>query len=720
MAAKEEDAAALQMQGLAATAILEQVLQLDAQYAARRECKDPSLMRSLLHENEEDPITTYLRWRGALLKDRALQGTFIHMKEGDRRDDYLSMRRAFLANRFPPVAATRKRNATKASSKQQRKQKQPNKSSKTKERASSITSNGRRRLSFSSSSSSESSSDGQRKKRTATKATLRPSTSDEHFEKRGEDEGEDSDGRSSADYHSDDDRRSTLRRMASLPLKRRSEEEQRGKRKTSSETTTPASGRRGFFLTNSLQQHFNARRTSVDSSSKQKQSQKDKTKEENEEDEQKEDDETDNSQRRASTEKSNIKRERVGQAYEFTGMHHLFAHHSKAVTTIRFAHEDKDLLALASMDGDVSLCSAFESPCVLATFRGHTNGVMDLDWSMSNDFLLSASMDGSVRVWSVETRKQVRSIISDDASACRACRFHPLNTNLFVFGTNKGFVNAVNLSTGKTIQQLNIRNAVTSLEFETTGTTLFVGDAKGFVHIFRYNFSSGAFLQAAPKQQIIASSFSASAAFSAFASAAASAAAAPLSLPAAIQAKTSSISAIGSASTGGNSSVNSNSKDCAITSLRFKAWFSSQAGQRTPELVCACQDGTLKLLSMREDHRLEFTREYKVPIKNCIVRTCFCPLISIRDGSCVVVGGEDMTIYIINVKEPSPAKAIINKLQGHSAPVLDVAWNYDESLLASCDASGLVILWKRIKMQSKKQEVETGGVAPASTDTQAE
>ena len=44
---------------------------------------------------------------------------------------------------------------------------------------------------------------------------------------------------------------------------------------------------------------------------------------------------------------------------------------------------------------------------------------------------------------------------------------------------------------------------------------------------------------------------------------------------------------------------------------------------------------------------------------------------------------EDMAVYFFDVDRAE--KPCVNKLLGHSAPVLDVCWNYDESLLASCD-----------------------------------
>lgn len=42
-------------------------------------------------------------------------------------------------------------------------------------------------------------------------------------------------------------------------------------------------------------------------------------------------------------------------------------------------------------------------------------------------------------------------------------------------------------------------------------------------------------------------------------------------------------------------------------------------------------------------------------------------------------------MYLLDIERESGRTPLVNKLQGHSAPVLDVAFNYDESFLASGD-----------------------------------
>ena len=50
-------------------------------------------------------------------------------------------------------------------------------------------------------------------------------------------------------------------------------------------------------------------------------------------------------------------------------------------------------------------------------------------------------------------------------------------------------------------------------------------------------------------------------------------------------------------------------------------------------------------------------------------------------GACVVSGSEDGDVYLFDTESGNK----VNTLQGHSCPVLGVAWNYDESALATCD-----------------------------------
>jgi WD40 repeat protein len=50
-------------------------------------------------------------------------------------------------------------------------------------------------------------------------------------------------------------------------------------------------------------------------------------------------------------------------------------------------------------------------------------------------------------------------------------------------------------------------------------------------------------------------------------------------------------------------------------------------------------------------------------------------------------------VYLYDVDRE--IRTLINKLQGHCSAVFDASFNADESLLASCDQQGLVIVWQR-------------------------
>ena len=85
-----------------------------------------------------------------------------------------------------------------------------------------------------------------------------------------------------------------------------------------------------------------------------------------------------------------------------------------------------------SADGTLSVFSLLsDPPSLIHTLRGHSDAVNDFDWSVANDFIASASSDGTCRLWETTTGKCVREI-TDSGAKLQCCQFHPQNNNLIV------------------------------------------------------------------------------------------------------------------------------------------------------------------------------------------------------------------------------------------------------------------------------------------------
>jgi len=327
----------------------------------------------------------------------------------------------------------------------------------------------------------------------------------------------------------------------------------------------------------------------------------------------------------------------LSENYAFAGMSHIFDQHAKAVTAIKFGHNDKFRLGCSSLDGTLSICNFSTSPpSVSCTLRGHSQGVLDFDWSLSNDFIVSASLDGTARVWNTSSGQNIRVLPDTYGTPVLSCHFMPLNNNMIVTGNQKGFVQVFNMSTGKCTKGgvAKALGPVRALEFDTSGIVLWSGDDKGSV--FAFSLDMAGKLQRI-RRIIIADG-------------------------------------------------------CPVTSISCRTWISREA--RDPSLLISCMNNALYLYGIvSSDGNLQLKSTFPVKHKKQSIRSSFCPLMSLRKGACVVTGSEDMAVYIFNVEKSG--QRCLNKLLGHSAPVLDVCWNYDESQLASCDTEGTVIVWKR-------------------------
>ncbi|XP_050729025.1 WD repeat-containing protein 13-like [Eriocheir sinensis] len=328
----------------------------------------------------------------------------------------------------------------------------------------------------------------------------------------------------------------------------------------------------------------------------------------------------------------------IGENYAFSGMHHIFDQHKESVTMVRFAHNDPGLLACCSLDGTLSICQVADGePRVLHTLRKHSAGVTGFDWSATNDLLLSCGLDGNVCLWRVSLGECLRSVTDQAGSLVLSCVFHPFNANWVVLGNSRGMVQVLNMSTGHYPKggTSKVAGQVTSLTFDSAGKTLWAGDDKGIIISFLFDLGSGCLRKG--KRCVV-------------------------------------------------------SEGASITSLSARTWASREAPNPTLLVSAGC-NALLLYRVVDKEGGLRLRRKFTIPHKSEPVRSTFCPLMSFRQGACVVSGCEDCSVWFLDVERDT--RPLINRLQGHAAPVLGVTFNYDESLLATSDASGLVILWKR-------------------------
>lgn len=152
----------------------------------------------------------------------------------------------------------------------------------------------------------------------------------------------------------------------------------------------------------------------------------------------------------------------LSENYAFAGMHHIFDQHvdsagkKKSLQTshtflsaclffcsfthffllvprLQFANDDKHLLACCSLDGTLSIMTLSSSPpCVKVSLKGHGGPVTDFAWSLSNDIIVSTSLDGTLRIWNTEDGRCIREVRDPESSELLCCTFQPMNNNLTV------------------------------------------------------------------------------------------------------------------------------------------------------------------------------------------------------------------------------------------------------------------------------------------------
>lgn len=147
-----------------------------------------------------------------------------------------------------------------------------------------------------------------------------------------------------------------------------------------------------------------------------------------------------------------VQRRSTADNFAFAGVHHVFDQHKAAITMLKFANNDRSKLCCASLDGTLSICEVINTPPkVIALLEGHRNSVTAFDWSISNDLIVSSSLDATIRLWRVctDTEPNCLRVVNDQQRAeVLCCSFIPANNNLIVAGNSRGLIQVLNVSTG--------------------------------------------------------------------------------------------------------------------------------------------------------------------------------------------------------------------------------------------------------------------------------
>ncbi|CDO97011.1 unnamed protein product [Coffea canephora] len=334
---------------------------------------------------------------------------------------------------------------------------------------------------------------------------------------------------------------------------------------------------------------------------------------------------------------SDFPHKKTEPAYSFVGMHCIFDQCKALVTVIKFGHMSSDLLAYGASDGSLTVCSVSTPPSVIKQLIGHSKDVTDFDFSANNHYIASSSMDKTVRVWDISQGLCIRVVYGISPQLC--IRFHPVNNNFLSVGNANKEITVFNFSTGRTISKSIFDSEVTAMDHDHTGQLIFCGDTQGWIYSVTMD------------------------------------------------------SHIGTLSRSHRQRSNSKGKS-PITTVQYRT-FSLLA--RGPVLLTFARDGTLSFYSVSSETQGYLTLRCSLKLASRLhsIRASFCPLLSLEKGEYIVAGSEDANVYFYDLTRPR--HTCVNKLQGHGYPVIGIAWNYGENLLASSDFGGTVIVWKRAK-----------------------
>lgn len=115
-------------------------------------------------------------------------------------------------------------------------------------------------------------------------------------------------------------------------------------------------------------------------------------------------------------------------------------------------------------------------------FRGHEGDILDLSWS-KNNFLISSSMDKTVRLWHPDREEEIASFPHNDFVTC--VEFHPKDDRFFVSGSMDRQLRLWSILDKTVAFARQVPDIVTAVAFTPNGHTVVAGCLRGQLYFYQ-------------------------------------------------------------------------------------------------------------------------------------------------------------------------------------------------------------------------------------------